>query len=101
MTPVNPVDSAKNRRKTRKEILILRWVNYLSALAAVGPIFLTNVKEMLPTHYYGALSSIFFTLNAILLWHQKVEESKGIAAREAREALAREMADRQDAAEKR
>ena len=65
-----------NRRKESTDETILRWMNIVSAIAAAGPMLLTEIKPLLPEHYFGVLSAVFFTLNAGLLVYRRFQADK-------------------------
>ncbi len=67
-----------DRRKETRDEQILRWVNIVSAIAAAGPMLLTDLKPLLPEHYFGLLSAVFFTINAALLIYRRMQLGKVI-----------------------
>jgi hypothetical protein len=68
----------KDRRKPTADESAQLWLNIVAVLMAAVPMIMTDLKGMLPEHYYGLLSSIAFAVNAAIDVYRRTRYGKEI-----------------------
>jgi hypothetical protein len=68
----------KDRRKPTTDETIQLWLNILTAAATAVPMILTDLKGMLPEHYYGVLGSAALLINAAIDLYRRTRYGKEI-----------------------
>lgn len=70
---MSTVDIVLDRRKPSKDETIQLWLNVVSAVLLVTPMLMTDLKPLLPAHYYGVLSSIIASINAGISTYRRMQ----------------------------